>query len=234
MQNTTLERTFVLPANVEMIEVAHVFTGNAGNNWIIGTGYRGTLRGMGGIDVIRAGNGGYSVEGGDGSDDLTGDKGRDTMLGGTGNDTIAAGSGNDSLDGGAGADRLLGESGSDTLKGGAGADRLTGGGGNDVFVFAAAGDSIPTATDTITDFAGAGVAAGDRINLSALDANTVLAGNQTFIRGGTGNGHLRAIEEGNRTVLLGNTDADAAAELRIVIEDGSVRATAYTAADFVL
>ena len=108
MQNATLEKTFVLPANVEMIEVAHVFTGNAANNWIIGTGFAGTLKGMGGNDVIRAGNGGYAVDGGDGNDDLTGEKGKDTMLGGNGNDTIAAGVGDDSLVGGSGSDVLAG------------------------------------------------------------------------------------------------------------------------------
>ena len=234
MQNATLEKTFVLPANVEMIEVAHVFTGNAANNWIIGTGFAGTLKGLGGNDVMRAGNGGYAIDGGDGNDDLTGEKGKDTMLGGTGNDTIAAGVGDDSLVGGSGTDVLAGEDGIDRLRGDAGADRLTGGAGNDVFVFAAAGDSTPAAADTITDFRGAGAAAGDKVDLGAIDANGTLAGNQTFAWGGAGNGHLRAIEEGTRTVLLGNTDADATAEVRIVLDDGSVRSTAYTGADFIL
>lgn len=234
MQNETLEKTFVLPANVEMIQVAHVFTGNNANNWIMAGGFAGTLKGLGGNDVIRAGNGGYAVDGGAGNDDLTGEKGKDTLVGGNGNDTVAAGGGDDSLVGGSGADVLAGEAGKDRIKGDGGADRLTGGADNDVFVFAAAGDSTPTAADTITDFAGAGAAAGDRIDLAAIDANGVAAGNQAFLWGGTGNGHLRAVEEGNRTVLLGNTDADAAAEVRIVLDDGAVRASAYTAADFIL
>jgi hypothetical protein len=34
--------------------------------------------------------------------------------------------------------------------------------------------------------------------------------------------------------VLGNTDYDMTLELRIVIEDGAVRSTGYSAADFIL
>jgi hypothetical protein len=70
--------------------------------------------------------------------------------------------------------------------------------------------------------------------VSAIDANAALAGNQAFLWTGTTAGHLRAVEEGTRTVLLGNTDADAAAEVRIVLDDGTLRAGAYAAADLIL
>ena len=43
-----------------------------------------------------------------------------------------------------------------------------------------------------------------------------------------------SVEEGGNTVLFGNTDSDAAYELRIVLVDGQVAAVAYTADDFAL
>ncbi len=70
------------------------------------------------------------------------------------------------------------------LRGGAGKDTLTGGIGGDRFVFAATGDSVTGANaDRITDFSRA---QGDRIDLSAIDANTGAAGNQAFTFIGSG------------------------------------------------
>ena len=83
-------------------------------------------------------------------------------------------------------------------------------------------------------FEGAGAAAGDRIDLSAIDANTARAGDQAFSLGGTGVARLSFVESGTDTIVRGNTDGDAAFEFQLVIEDGAVRATAYTSADFLL
>ena len=175
------------------------------------------------------------MDGGDGNDDLTGEEGQGhASSAATATDTVSAGEGDDSLVGGAGGDVLAGEGGKDRFVGNAGADRLTGGAAADTFVFTATGDSNPAAADTLADFAGAGAAAGDKIELSAIDANAAVTGNQAFVWGGTTAGHLRVIEEGTKTVFLGNADADAAAEVRIVLDDGTVRASAYTAADFIL
>jgi hypothetical protein len=67
-------------------------------------------------------------------------------------------------------------SGADTLLGGAGDDRITGGSDNDVFVFAAVSETGKTATsrDVITDF----TQGEDVIDLSAIDANTLLVGDK--------------------------------------------------------
>ncbi|MCW2244171.1 poly(beta-D-mannuronate) C5 epimerase [Azospirillum canadense] len=97
----------------------------------------------------------------DGNDSLTGSAGRDTISGGAGNDLLLGMNGNDSLSGGTG---------DDTLDGGAGGDSLTGGAGNDTFRFSSLDD---IAEDIITDFA-----AGDRIDLSAL--NAVFIGSDRF------------------------------------------------------
>lgn len=177
---------------------------------------------------------GVAIQGGDGNDTVGGG-GRlaaaDTLDGGTGNDVIR---------GRGGADQLIGGIGNDTLVGGAGKDTLVGGLGADRFVFAKAGESVGTVADVIRGdgssmaFDGAGAAAGDKINLSAIDANTLIAGNQTFVFGGFGIGQVGLIEVGTDTVVVANTDADAAFEFRLIIEDGAVRASTYTAADFFL
>lgn len=120
------------------------------------------------------------LRGGAGNDTLHGLGGDDLPLkGGAGNDTISGGAGNDLLFGETGNDKLLGGSGNDTLNGGDGVDLLTGGLEQDVFTFANASESgiSPKTRDTITDF---NHVQGDLIDLSALDANTKLAGKQDF------------------------------------------------------
>jgi hypothetical protein len=81
---------------------------------------------------------------------------------------------------------------------------------------------------------GAGVAGGDIISLGNIDANELVDDYQRFIFGGRDTGHLWLAENGTRTVICGNTDADAAPELKIVIADVSVRASDYWGEDFSL
>ncbi len=89
------------------------------------------------------------------------------LTGGGGDDSLAGGAVGDSLSGGAGDDTLVGGLAADTLEGGAGTDRLEGGGGDDLFRFDRrdAPQSEPALPDRILDFAGAGRAGGDRIQL---------------------------------------------------------------------
>ncbi len=102
-----------------------------------------------------------------------------------GNVAIAQGATIENARGGSGADRivgnevanqLVGNAGNDVLIGGGGADVLTGGSGSDIFVFTAIGDSTSNVRDRITDFA-TGV---DKIDLSAIDADLSLSGDQAF------------------------------------------------------
>ena len=207
IRNPDLERTFVLPANVEVVQVMANFTGNGQANRI----YAG-FEEVEGLSVSDSG----VLRGAGGNDFIDGDAGKDTIYGD------------------AGADQLFGDSGNDLLIGGAGPDSLQGGIGNDVFRFETAAQSAGTAADTIVAFAGPGRAAGDRIDVSLIDANAGVAGNQAFRLGNGDAGTLRITTIGTDTVVLGNTDADTDAELRIVIKDGSIAAGAYTAEDFIL
>lgn len=167
-----------------------------------------SLTGAAGADLINARAG---------HDTISGGAGRDTLLGDGGNDWLDGGGAEDLLQGGAGNDRLLGMTGADTLQGGGGADVLTGGAGADVFVFATA-DSLPARMDRITDFAGS---SGDRIDLRLIDADAVLEGDQAFVLvdAFTGAaGELRLQAQGSGFVLVGNTDSDAAAEFRLLVQ----------------
>lgn len=168
--------------------------------------------------------------GGSGNDHLSGNAAANRLSGGSGADELAGRAGADMLRGGAGNDRLIG---------GAGADTLVGGAGSDVFRFAS-GDSTRAARDVIaagdgaSAFQGAGVASGDRIDLSAIDADLGRGGDQAFVLGGTGKGHLSLVSSGSDTILRGNVDGDAAFEFELRIADAGVSHAAYKAVDFIL
>ena len=142
----------------------------------------------------------------------TGNALKNVMLGNNANNTLAGLAGNDSLVGGGG---------NDTLAGGLGKDTLTGGAGADIFTFTAAAETAttPALRDIIKDFSSG---QGDTIDLSGIDANTGLAGNQTFAaltQGGTFSGNFatpgQLYFDQTAHVLYGNTDADGAADFSI-------------------
>jgi len=64
-----------------------------------------------------------------------------------------------------------------------------------------------------------GAGAGDRIDLSAIDANAVAAGNGVFSFGSTATGGLSLARQGTNTLVRGNLDADAAFEF-VLVRDG--------------
>ena len=169
--------------------------GFAGNDQIIGGSGNDTLLGMEGDDALDgqfgndylvggSGNddlyGGAdndTLDGGDGNDFLDGQTGDDELTGGAGNDGLSGGLGNDQLWGGDGDDRLDGNDGNDNMIGGRGQDRLEGDAGADAFLFIALTDSTVSAPDSIADF---NWADGDYIDLSRIDANSAVAGDQAF------------------------------------------------------
>jgi hypothetical protein len=76
---------------------------------------------------------------------------------------------------GGGIDTIIGGAGNDLILGGGRGDTLTGGAGNDTFRYDSVTDSNSTERDGIQDFT-----LGDIIDLSKIDANSTLAGNQAF------------------------------------------------------
>jgi len=134
------------------------------------------------------------------------------------------------IDGGLGDDLIIGSAGNDRIIGGPGADALAGGAGNDRFFYKRAEHSSPDAPDVIRDFA-----AGDLIDLAAIDANSAISGNQKFIFIGgdefTATGQLRVgVDALGQTTVYANTTGDAAPELAIVLATHPL----LTAASFML
>lgn len=135
-------------------------------------------------------------------------------------DRLAGGDGRDTLYGGGGADILFGSHGDDILRGGGGADTLIGGAGADRFLFDSYADARPRAktVETIIDFS---AAQGDRIDLSGVDANPGLRGDQPFILGGTvftgRAGELIQHAGAGGWWIEGDAEGDGVADLRMVL-----------------
>ncbi len=230
------------------IEVENL-DGSQGNDDLTGSVGGNILRGLGGNDVLRGGAGADTLDGGAGTDTASyftsavgvsvslatgagsgGDAQGDVL---TGVEVLSGSQGNDSLTGDAGANTLQGWNGSDVLTGGNGKDTLTGGAGADRFAYGSAAESTVGAdADRITDFTRT---QNDRIDLSAIDASTALAGNQAFSFIGTGlytgvAGQLRYAVTNGVTTIAGDVNGDKVSDFHIQLT-GSI---ALLAADFIL
>lgn len=198
---------FVSIENLVGSNNADNLTGNLLNNDLCGAGGADVLNGGLGNDTLNGGLGNDTLIGGAGID--TADYGNKIVcgtlvLGATGSVTAnlavgaAVGGGGadifngienltgslfgDFLTGNAGANVINGGAGADVITGGGGRDTLIGGSGNDRFDYNAATDSLAgvATRDVIVGFTGNGAAAGDVIDLSTIDANLFVAGNQSF------------------------------------------------------
>jgi serralysin len=168
-----------------------------------------------------------SIYGLDGNDLLDGVAGNDYLNAGNGNDIVLGGAGNDYLDGGFGADYMKGGTGNDILRGGFGPDEMFGGTGSDRFMFGLVWESTAWIPDRIGDFSSAEF---DLIDLAAIDANTLVGGNQAFNYIGAAAfsglaGELRYAGG----ILDGDVNGDALSDFRV-----QVGVAALAVADFVL
>ncbi len=120
--------------------------------------------------------------------------------------------------GGAGNDVLTGGAGNDILVGRNGADTLTGGGGADIFRYDNVSESTPAGRDGIQDFT-----LGDLIDLSRIDANANVVGNQAFSFIGNSAfsntaGELRAVNtSGPIWTVSGDVNGDGVADFEVVV-----------------
>jgi Ca2+-binding RTX toxin-like protein len=226
-------------------------TGDGGVNILTGGIGADTMTGLGGDDTYNVDNVGDSVvEANGGGTDLVKSSVNFSLGGqfiekliltgssninGTGNtldNTLTGNSGNNVLNGSTGADTLLGGDGADTLIGGLDRDTMTGGAGADVFDFNAVNETGTTGAtrDVIVDF----VQGSDKFDLSTIDADSVLAGNQAFTFIGAAAfsgvaGQLRAAGT-SATLIHGDVNGDSVIDFSITLTG------VYTlvASDFVL
>lgn len=222
--------------------LANSITGGAGNDLLDGKAGADTLTGLAGDDTYRIDNAAdVVVEGADGGRDLimssvsigslaanvedllllgtsalngSGNELNNTMTGNTAANKLSGFAGDDVLAGGSGNDSLNGGDGNDVLNGGLGKDTMTGGTGADRFVFANIAESRKgTAGDIIGDFE-TGI---DKIDLSLIDASTLVAGDQAFAYVGsdvfTAAGQLRFDAASHS--LLGDVNGDMVADFTI-------------------
>ncbi|MGE0387356.1 MAG: beta strand repeat-containing protein [Gammaproteobacteria bacterium] len=177
----------------------------------------GDIVGTAADDVISTGSGGNVVHG----------------LGG--DDEIDAGGGADVVYGGAGDDAIDGGDGSDVLSGGAGRDDLSGGSGADVFRYYLASESAPLDFDRIRDF---NRDEGDRIDLSLIDANTLLGGNNDFslVASFTGAGaelEQAAIDAGS-VMVRADVNGDRVADFQIEVRTEGSMSALLVQTDFIV
>ena len=238
-----------------------VVFGNDGNDDLFGGAGRDLVTGDAGDDRLFGDAGDDALEGGAGNDTVYGGAGNDRIIAtvGDGNDTYFGDTEEDTLDYSAisanitadlgngigqhgtvastqsGNDQVFGfedfisGSGNDTIVASSAANVMDGGGGNDTFVFGSAADANG---DTIKGFQ-----PGDKIDLSAIDANTGAAGNQSFVLFAgnvfTSAGQVivtQEVKDGTEhTFVSGNTNGDTVADFKIDIGPGN---HALTAADF--
>ncbi|MDQ0463386.1 Ca2+-binding RTX toxin-like protein [Caulobacter ginsengisoli] len=152
-------------------------------------------------NLIQDGSGNIDATGNGLANALTGNGGANSLDGGAGDDVIKAGLGND------------------TLIGGTGNDILVGGGGLDTFVVTQASirTSGPIEVDTVNDLI---AGQGDRLDLSAIDADSVTAGDQAFHLVGGFTHHAAEMTlsfAAGVTTLQLDVDGDGRADYRMTI-----------------
>lgn len=155
----------------------------------------------------------------------------DVIYGQAGDDTITANGGDDTIFGGVGRDQIDGGAGNDIINGGADRDDLTGGAGADTFKYYLASESTATALDRIRDF---DASQGDKIDISLIDANTLVGGNNDFVvsaslTGIAGQLVIVTISAGVYQIR-GDVNGDGVADLQIEVKAKSP----LTAADLLL
>jgi serralysin len=236
-------------------------TGDAGNDSLLGGAGNDSIAGGIGNDTLFGGDGDDTLDDGPGADPLSGGLGNDVYIvdkptdivtenPGEGTDTVKTGLGSYVLGsnlenliytgaanfkgtGNALDNLIIGSAGSDTLTGGAGADTVTGGAGADHFLFKPGDLATGPVFDEVTDFSHA---EGDRISLSAIDANSNTLANESFVFIGAGAFTHAArqlhyvVNSSGGVNVEGDTNGDGVADFHIVV-DG---VNSLVAADFIL
>lgn len=177
-----------------------------------------------------------NVVGGLGNDHFSGSNAANYLDGSGGNDFLRGFGGNDRIQGGTGQDILIGDGGADLMYLGQSADPFDH--EADVAKYIRISDSTDEGMDEIFNFqniAAGGVGGKDKIDLSSIDANPSLAGEQAFQFVGSAGfslpgGEVRVAQFDDATLVMVDNDGDSAAEMVFLIHG----ATGLVAGDFIL
>jgi Ca2+-binding RTX toxin-like protein len=160
--------------------------------------------------------------GDDFNDRFTGTTTQNMFEGGSGSDRLFGIGGDDTLFGGAGNDNIQGGGGDDTITGGLGRDIMRGGTGDDVFIFNDISESVVGGQRSrIDNFSFNGADGNDTVDISAIDANSILGGDQAFSfisddAFSNTAGELRFFEApGPRRIAEGDVNGDGIADFQI-------------------
>ena len=164
---------------------------------------------------------------------------QESLFGNAGNDVLfnisLTSNGSVKLDGGAGNDQIFDGDGDNILIGGLGVDILNGGDGNDIYKFLTIKDSgvTPATADVIGDGPlGDGDQvwnSGDKIDLSAIDANAKIAGKQAFTFWSSASANSVWFDSSTSTVFA-DASGDTKADFAVVV----IGVNSLSAADFIL
>jgi Ca2+-binding RTX toxin-like protein len=219
-------------AGVDTLSNFQNVTGSAFNDTITGTAGDNVMDGGLGVDTLSYANAGAGVTV---SLALT----TAQATGGAGTDTIknfenlTGSSYNDVLTGTSSANTIVGGAGDDHITGGGKGDILWGGSGADTFIYLATTDSTGSGAgqDQIMDFSHA---EGDKIDLSAIDANTNTPGVDdafTLVAAFTHQaGQLIQVSKSGGFLVEGDVNGDGKADFAVFVHATSP----LTTADFVL
>jgi Ca2+-binding RTX toxin-like protein len=214
--------TFTSIEELTLTSFDDIFRGNDSANHLRAQSGDDQLYGLGGDDILIGGSGNDSLYGGNGDDIVSGDGAFRAF----GNDYLQGNAGDDELAGGRGNDRIAGGTGNDILRGGLDGDYLVGNENADIFQYYSVEESQNAVfdgisqLDQIVDFA----QGQDTIDLSTIDANVILDGDQAFLfladpgsHAGDWAGYVWAIAnpQSGYTSLNVSIDADAEAEMQI-------------------
>nr|WP_276553714.1 hypothetical protein [Shinella kummerowiae] len=211
--------------------------GNLGDNKLFGLDGNDRLTGGYGNDILIGGNDADRLIGGDGNDTASYQGASGAVIASledhrlntsdaTGDlyfsvENLVGSSFADRLAGDTAVNAITGAAGNDTLIGGVGADKLYGGAGADTFAFRSQGESTLAVRDTIYDFSRVG---GDKIDLSAIDADANGAADQAFTFIGTNAfsgvaGELRYVKRVGDTFVNGDVNGDGVIDFSVRLDD---------------
>lgn len=244
--NPTRGKAYVVYGRAPDAAVSRI--GAAAAQYISGGPFADDLSGVEGNDVLEGRGGGDKLKGGTGTNaasyEHAGAGVKASLADPSGNAGEATGDRYTDIRhllGSRFADELTGNGAANRITGRKGKDRLKGGSGKDTFGYRFSDESPPgTAnSDIVIDFnPGKASSAVDKIDLSAIDADTSVDGNQSFTFRGTkpfnGPGQMRLKKSGSNVIVQGNTGGSTAPEFEILLKGLASKIGRITAKDFKL